>query len=550
MLLVVTEGQVGWDDAASDFAWDQTDAVPRALAGAFSSEPLYVDIRWATDDMHLSRKNPRFMDVVADLAAPLHHKPKDDMVGDGIRQQRRNARWAWSAATVLAILTIVAIVGALVAVQQRNEARTQRAQALSRQLAAQAVANTNARPDLALLLALEARHQTETADAENALFGALQQTAIPGRHFVRDGSIDTIAYSPGGTSIAAASRSDGAITIFELADETPRVLTSSLSGVSAVAFSPSGDLFAAASYDGDLDVWSTSDWSRVIELPRDDSLTRAPAGSGIADITFSPDGRTLATALATGTVALWDVASWTIGYKFTTPARSISNRDAFGPDGTKLAVASEPGGIWNVATRRWDGAPIPSLYETPHSPQTGDAWPRSTRRGSEPGRCRRSDPLRHPGHRAGSEHRRRDRVQSRRFVAGHSRERRVHRPLGPRTSRESRSAIAATGERGACDGVQPRWARSRGGGIRRKPHPVGPQRPACHFASIAVAAQRVPASGPLAGRTVDRRQRQPVRSADLGPQAGTATTHHTGRLECCCTRRVQFGRDAPGLVHR
>ena len=320
MLLVVTEGQVGWDDAASDFAWDQTDAVPRALAGAFSSEPLYVDMRWATDDMHLSRKNPRFMDVVADLAAPLHHKPKDDMVGDGIRQQRRNARWAWSAATVLAILTIVAIVGALVAVQQRNEARTQRAQALSRQLAAQAVANTNARPDLALLLALEARHQTETADAENALFGALQQTAIPGRHFVRDGSIDTIAYSPGGTSIAAASRSDGAITIFELADETPRELTSSLSGVSALAFSPSGDLFAAASYDGDLDVWSASDWSRVIELPRDDSLTRAPAGSGIADITFSPDGRMLATALTTGTVALWDVASWTISNKFTTPA--------------------------------------------------------------------------------------------------------------------------------------------------------------------------------------------------------------------------------------
>ncbi|MEV6024849.1 TIR domain-containing protein [Streptomyces sp. NPDC052036] len=47
VLLVVTRGDYVWDDAAADFDWERSDALPRALSGVFSDMPLVVDLRRA-----------------------------------------------------------------------------------------------------------------------------------------------------------------------------------------------------------------------------------------------------------------------------------------------------------------------------------------------------------------------------------------------------------------------------------------------------------------------------------------------------------------------
>src|SRR6476619_5569243 len=74
LLIVLTGGELAWSDAQGDFDCQVTSAVPELLRGQLTDEPLYVDLRWAREAKELNLRNPRFLDAVLDLAAPLHGK--------------------------------------------------------------------------------------------------------------------------------------------------------------------------------------------------------------------------------------------------------------------------------------------------------------------------------------------------------------------------------------------------------------------------------------------------------------------------------------------
>ena len=141
---MLTEGEIAWDDRAGDFDWERTTAIPRALAGAYPEEPRYTDLRFAATSEHLSLRDPRFRDAVADVAAPLNGRAKDDMIGEEVRQHRRTLRIARSAGVLLAALTAAASVAAVLAIRaadradrERDRAEQEARVATSRQLAAQ-----------------------------------------------------------------------------------------------------------------------------------------------------------------------------------------------------------------------------------------------------------------------------------------------------------------------------------------------------------------------------------------------------------------------------
>ena len=69
LLIVLTEGEIAWDDDKGDFDWRNTDALPRNLAKTFQEEPLYLDLRWIRADktQDLSLNNAKFRDNIADL---------------------------------------------------------------------------------------------------------------------------------------------------------------------------------------------------------------------------------------------------------------------------------------------------------------------------------------------------------------------------------------------------------------------------------------------------------------------------------------------------
>src|SRR3954453_5685520 len=107
ILPVVTDGHWQWDPVRRDFTEDST-SVPAALRDVFAEEPLFLDLRWARDDRHLSLRHSRFRDAIAQLAAPMHGMSKDDLEGEDVRLHRRAMRWRWAVATLaaLALMTV------------------------------------------------------------------------------------------------------------------------------------------------------------------------------------------------------------------------------------------------------------------------------------------------------------------------------------------------------------------------------------------------------------------------------------------------------------
>ena len=115
--------------------------------------------------------------------------------------------------------------------------------------------------------------------------------------------------------------------------------------VRALAFSPRGDLLAAAGDDGIITLWDPAVGKRLGVLD--------PKAGAIRALAFRPDGSLLASAGADGTVRLWDprtgktVRSW--------PAGLVDlNALAFRPDGSALAAAGSGVRLW----RTDDGRPL------------------------------------------------------------------------------------------------------------------------------------------------------------------------------------------------
>jgi hypothetical protein len=121
ILPVVTEGTWGWDRVRGDCAADST-AVPPALRGVFAEEPLFLDLRWARNDVQLTLRHSRFRDAMAQLAAPMHGVSKDELEGEDVRQHRRMQRWRSTAVAALVVLTVVASATGVFAVHSLGRA--------------------------------------------------------------------------------------------------------------------------------------------------------------------------------------------------------------------------------------------------------------------------------------------------------------------------------------------------------------------------------------------------------------------------------------------
>ena len=178
LLLVVTDGEVVWEEGARDFDWVRTTALPEALRAAFSEEPRYVDLRWAQGRERLTLDDDRFRENVADLAATLHGRPKADMIGEQVRQHRRTIRLARGAIVVLSVTTVAALTAAALAVWQKRVATDQRDSAHARELAARAAAALEIDPVAAVRLAAEAVRLKPLPEAEHELRAALADSRL------------------------------------------------------------------------------------------------------------------------------------------------------------------------------------------------------------------------------------------------------------------------------------------------------------------------------------------------------------------------------------
>jgi WD40 repeat protein len=354
LLIGLTDGEIRWLGPKSDFDWTVSTALPPVLRGAFEEEPLWVDLRWARTVEELSLRNPRFRNSVAELAAPLHGLPKEQLVGEDLLQQRRVVRWRNSAIAALVVLTLAAVTASVQFLSQRNEARDQRDLAISRKLAIQTDRITGSRPEAALLVGLESLSvgRRQHVQPTSGLISALARLNHATRRYGLPGPAISVSYDHNGMLLAIGNE-DGSITLWSVAAGRPvATLSAAHSGaVQSVVFSPDGKLLASTG-DAYVKLWEVPSGRLVRTLA-------GHAGSGNA-VSFSPNGRLIASGAIDKTVRLWDVGTGReIGKPLVGHADAVFDV-AFSPDGKVLASAGADARIilWDVLTGSAKGPPL------------------------------------------------------------------------------------------------------------------------------------------------------------------------------------------------
>jgi len=359
LLIILTDGDLVWDSLQKDFDWSKTIALPSDLAKTFTEEPLYLDLRWAKTSTDISLNNPAFRDRVADLASTLHGRPKDELIGEDVRQHRKVKRLTASAVVTLALLTLAAIAGAVVALKQRNVAQARRLVSIAQTLTAQAIHQQRVlkEDERAALLARQAYLFNEK---NNGRFkGLITDTlrtvlAVPFFSQVLSGHHDrvwAVAFSPDDQTLASGSL-DGTVRLWNLhrPGDQPFILRGRTLGLTSVAFQPGGNRLAAAGEDGTVRVWD-------LERPADSPIVLKAESGRLWTVAFSPDGRILAAGGDDATVRLWDLQRNEEPLAFKGHEGPITSV-ALGPDGWTLASASYDNTIALWDLRRPSSSPL------------------------------------------------------------------------------------------------------------------------------------------------------------------------------------------------
>lgn len=249
LLVVLTEGQFAWAEDAAE-GNGASAALPPALRGAFRESPRWVDLRWLHDVKQVERSNPRLQECVADIAAAVREVPKDELVGEHIRQHRRTMRLTQGGVTVLAVLLIAAVVAAIVAFHQRDSAIAQRDSAL---LSAEAIQQSQINQPLAAQLNVLAYRRQATDDLKSRLI-TTENAPLAKSLTGHTGVVSSVAFAPDGRTLASGSF-DGTVRLWNLTDPAQPIplgqpLTGYRGAISAIAYAPDGHTLAIGSASG------------------------------------------------------------------------------------------------------------------------------------------------------------------------------------------------------------------------------------------------------------------------------------------------------------
>jgi WD40 repeat protein len=306
IVLVLTAGELHWDDDTGDFDWNTTTALPRLARPLFARQPLFIDMRWARQPTQLDLGDPRFRSDIASISSALLGVELDELVERDIIERRRSLRIARAAVIALAALSLGVLASSALFVVQRDIAQAEANIARARQLAAEAnliVVQDPSRIDTAVRLAAEGLRLHQGVETERALRDALAllpRRLAAGRH---DGSVDQIHVLADGNTFLTLSGNgsslpeDNRIRLWNLPDGAEQRVIDTVDTLMALAVSKNGRYIVGGGFGRVLRVWDAAT-GRLIAASK-------PQEAQIGSIALLRSGRVAATAGYDSKVQLW-----------------------------------------------------------------------------------------------------------------------------------------------------------------------------------------------------------------------------------------------------
>lgn len=299
ILLVHAGGTIGWDASApgrsghGDFTAEST-AIPAALHNAYEFEPRWVDFAWYAGAGSLGKADPRFVDRIADLAAPIRGIDKEQLISEDIAQHKRTRRLAQTGVAALSVMLVLSLIAGFVAlvqrsaaVEQRNVASDQSLVARARQLASTATDRATIDQQSALLLATTAYRSHPDPLTASALHRVVNSSPQLQGFYDAGDDVTAVNGTADGQLLLAGTKT-GKVLAFQRGSHKPRTLLTIGQPIEYLGVAQDGKTVVASGRSMNAEGWKvisskSAMWrdGKVVDIPKR-AVAMSPSGKTVA----------------------------------------------------------------------------------------------------------------------------------------------------------------------------------------------------------------------------------------------------------------------------